>query len=789
MAAITAVKRTSRGHLAGLTEGTDSMTLSGIVRTTAGAATAWDDAFVSSVTMGGGATASGVGTSLSFLGGAPTTAATAGGAVSQTGGLGNTTGAGGAWAGIGGAGGSTDGSVGGSATVRSGSSTATNGDSGNTVVDTGAATGTGTNGTCSVGATNAESVTIGRSGKTTTIAGDLNVSGATTTVSTTNLLVADDLIVVNSDNVGAAAPSGWVIERGSTSANDATVLWNEADSRFEVGLFASNNGANTAPADLSAGGRVDFLAANLYATAGRYGTLDAATGGTTATTFQSGDATTSGNSGAVNFESGAATSGDSGAVIVDSGAASGTPGQVLIGTTNAAITRLGSETVSGSVTQIQCGATGGIQIGLSTAAKSIDIGTGAAANDINIGSANTTTSVDINAGTGNINIGASVSTAVMSINLGTGGVGAKTVTVGSVESTSSTTINSGTGAINIGTTAQARATNIGTGAAAQTVTLGSTNTTSTTAINTGSGGLNVDANGNSTWTMFDWTITLDEAQATGVVGNTYSLTTGAGAIAIVGTAGSAGGGGSLTAGAGGAGQIVTAPQPGGAGGSWTITAGVGGASGGAASTAGAGGDVLIVAADAGATGAGVAGNKGRVAFTSGTTQYFLTAAGTAAGPALTTTAQTIIEAINEIDAASSSSAFVSSTYTTTGLTVGAPVYISATDTTAHGDADVEATSNIIGLVLTVGASGTVITHGLATAVWEGGLTGGTYPVAGNPVFLSTTPGRVTTVAPTGAGDTVIELGYVKDPSTLTATTTVDGDLAEIHFNVGSRVLV
>jgi len=167
-------------------------------------------------------------------------------------------------------------------------------------------------------------------------------------------------------------------------------------------------------------------------------------------------------------------------------------------------------------------------------------------------------------------------------------------------------------------------------------------------LNATAGGVQLNADGNSTWTLFDFAVTQDETQAAGTAGNPFAWTTGAGAPGSGATAGAAGGPWASTAGVGGVGTAT--PADGGIGGAATVTSGVGGASGGAGSTAGAGGDVLIVAAAAGATGAGTAGNQGRVAVTSGTTQYFFTAAGTAAGPALSTTATTIIEAINEADA-------------------------------------------------------------------------------------------------------------------------------------------
>ena len=95
----------------------------------------------------------------------------------------------------------------------------------------------------------------------------------------------------------------------------------------------------------------------------------------------------------------------------------------------------------------------------------------------------------------------------------------------------------------------------------------------------------------------------------------------------------AGGVVAITSGAGGATGV---------GGALTITGGAGGA------TSGNSGDVTI----SGGIAVG-SGTDGTVIFVSGATTYGLTAPGVA-GPSLTTTAQTIIEAINEIDASTPS---------------------------------------------------------------------------------------------------------------------------------------
>lgn len=67
--------------------------------------------------------------------------------------------------------------AGGNLTVRAGDGGATNANGGNLVADAGAKAGSGTDGTVSVGATNAEAVTIGRTGKTTTVGGHCAVTG------------------------------------------------------------------------------------------------------------------------------------------------------------------------------------------------------------------------------------------------------------------------------------------------------------------------------------------------------------------------------------------------------------------------------------------------------------------------------------------------------------------------------------------------------------------------------------------------------------------------------------
>lgn len=70
--------------------------------------------------------------------------------------------------------------AGGALTVKAGDGAATNANGGALALDAGAKAGSGTDGSVAIGATNANAVTIGRTGKTTTIPGALAVTQAST---------------------------------------------------------------------------------------------------------------------------------------------------------------------------------------------------------------------------------------------------------------------------------------------------------------------------------------------------------------------------------------------------------------------------------------------------------------------------------------------------------------------------------------------------------------------------------------------------------------------------------
>ena len=95
------------------------------------------------------------------------------------------------------------------------------------------------------GGSPATAITISGSTNSVTIAGDLTVSGTTTTLNTTNLLVEDPLVVLAKNVSGAPSfDAGLVVERGSTA--NVGLIWDESLDEFsainttETGSTAGN---------------------------------------------------------------------------------------------------------------------------------------------------------------------------------------------------------------------------------------------------------------------------------------------------------------------------------------------------------------------------------------------------------------------------------------------------------------------------------------------------------------------------------------------------------------------
>lgn len=125
----------------------------------------------------------------------------------------------------------TTGTASGAITIQTGTTT-TSGTSGNITVDTGS--GATSNGTIYIGGTNAESVELGRSGKTTVIKGNLQIDGTTTTVNSTTLTVDDKNIVLGNDNtLDTQADGGGITLNGNTAKTfnwvDATDAWTSSE--------------------------------------------------------------------------------------------------------------------------------------------------------------------------------------------------------------------------------------------------------------------------------------------------------------------------------------------------------------------------------------------------------------------------------------------------------------------------------------------------------------------------------------------------------------------------------
>ena len=87
------------------------------------------------------------------------------------------------------------------------------------------------------------SATLSTTGNAT-IGGDLTVSGTTTTISTNNLDIKDNIITLNdgAKAVGTTAPDAGILLERKNGAENAAFLFQEADSRFEVGTTSATGG-------------------------------------------------------------------------------------------------------------------------------------------------------------------------------------------------------------------------------------------------------------------------------------------------------------------------------------------------------------------------------------------------------------------------------------------------------------------------------------------------------------------------------------------------------------------
>jgi len=311
-------------------------------------------------------------------------------------------------------------------------------------------------------------MTLGKAGQTATFLGsatvtqNLVVSGTTTTLNTTNLVVADRLILLNSG--GAGADSGIAIER--TDGLDAVMLWEEANDRFEFGTFETDGGT-TVPGSISSFSDVKMSSLLLAGTAI---TADGALTVTAAATDVQASGTLSLDSSAAAISIGGDA--DAFAINVGTGAAART---ITVGNS-----------------------TGATSVVLNSGTGAINVGTNAIAHTITLGNSTGATSVVLDAGTGAINVGTNAI--------------AHTITLGNSTGATSVVLDSGTGAINVGTNAIAHtitlgnstgatsvvldsgtgAINVGTNAVAHTIAVGNTTGATAVTIDAGSGGISLD---------------------------------------------------------------------------------------------------------------------------------------------------------------------------------------------------------------------------------------------------------------------------------------------------------
>ena len=94
------------------------------------------------------------------------------------------------------------------------------------------------------------------------LTGNLTVNGATSTVSSVNTTIADNIIELNTGISASTNDAGIIIERGSTG-NNAAILWDESADKFTMGTTTATAADKSGGVSVS----VSTLVANLEGTA------------------------------------------------------------------------------------------------------------------------------------------------------------------------------------------------------------------------------------------------------------------------------------------------------------------------------------------------------------------------------------------------------------------------------------------------------------------------------------------------------------------------------------------
>ena len=138
------------------------------------------------------------------------------------------------------------------------------------------------------------------------LGGNLTVNGTTTTVNSTNSLVADPLIELNTGATSNANDLGFVFERGSTG-NNAAIIWDESEDKFKMGTTTAT-GASTGNMTVATGSLIANIVGNV--TGDVTGDVSGTAGVATAVTVSDNESTDESN--VILFAAGAAGSGNLG---------------------------------------------------------------------------------------------------------------------------------------------------------------------------------------------------------------------------------------------------------------------------------------------------------------------------------------------------------------------------------------------------------------------------------------------------------------------------------------------
>ena len=121
-----------------------------------------------------------------------------------------------------------------------------------------------------IGTTSGTSISMGHSTSTVTVndnlvvTGDLTVNGDTTTISTSNSVIEDALIELNTGATSNSNDLGFIFERGSTG-NNAAIIWDEGADKFAMGT-TTNTGTDTGSLTVATGTLVANIEGNLTGT-------------------------------------------------------------------------------------------------------------------------------------------------------------------------------------------------------------------------------------------------------------------------------------------------------------------------------------------------------------------------------------------------------------------------------------------------------------------------------------------------------------------------------------------